>query len=103
MAAGVAVRRDFFAEKDAENGDRGADYGHGGFDRGPDCDIFAVVGEVCLPQLDYVDAFYDGADTGSVMTLVLRGFDEVGAVQETHAHGDADTDFLAGAHSQAPD
>lgn len=64
-AAGVAVARDFFSEEDAENRDRGTDDGDGGFDGGPDCDVFAVVGEVRLPELDDVHAFYDGADAGS--------------------------------------
>jgi len=59
------VRRYGFLEEDAENGDGSGDDGGCGFDTGPDGEFFAVVGEVFLAELDYVDAFYDGADTGS--------------------------------------
>ena len=59
------VRGYGFLEENAENGDGSGDDGGCGFDAGPDGEFFAVVGEVFLAELDYVDAFYDGADTGS--------------------------------------
>lgn len=71
-AAGVAVRGHLLAEEDAQDGNGSTDDGDGGFDGGPDRDVLAVVGEVCLPQLNYVGAFYDCADTGSVMLLVCE-------------------------------
>ena len=58
------VRRYGLFEEDAEDGDGSGDDGGCGFDAGPDGEFFAVVGEVFLAELDHVDAFYYGADTG---------------------------------------
>lgn len=69
-AARVAVRGYFLAEEDAQDGDGSANDSDGGFNGGPDRDVFAVVEEVGLPQLDHVDAFYDCANTGSVLLLM---------------------------------
>jgi hypothetical protein len=69
-AAGAVVRGDFLAEEDAQDGDGGADDGDGGFDGGPNCNVFAVVGEVGLPELDYVDALHDSTDSCSDFLLV---------------------------------
>lgn len=48
----IAVGRDFISEKDTQDGDRGADDGDRGFDHGPDCNVFAIVGEIGLTELD---------------------------------------------------
>lgn len=66
---GVAVGGDFLAEEDAQDGDGGTNDGDGGFNGRPDGDVFAVIGEVGLPQLNYVDAFYNRTDTGSGLQL----------------------------------
>ena len=66
VAARAVVGRDLLAQEDAKHGQRGANDGDGGFDRGPDDDVFAVVGEVGVPDLLDVDALNDGAEARSV-------------------------------------
>jgi len=74
------VGRYCFLEEDAEDGDGSGDDGGCCFDAGPDGEFFAVVGEVFLAELDYVDAFYYGADTGSgEVVLVLLFTSRVGS------------------------
>lgn len=63
--ARVAERRNFLLEEDTQNGDGSTNDGDGGFNSSPNCDVFAVVGEVGLAELDYIDAFYYCADTSS--------------------------------------
>jgi len=87
-----------FLEEDAEDGDGSGDDCGCGFDAGPDGEFFAVVGEVFLAELDHVDAFYYGADTGSggsrVSTAATLGSSAKDYLQYTHAHGDAHSNLL---------
>jgi hypothetical protein len=66
VAARAVVGRDLLAQEDAQHGQRGADDGDRGFDRGPDDDVFAVVGEIGFSDLLDVDALDDGAEARSV-------------------------------------
>lgn len=63
MRAGV--RSDLFFEEDAEDGDGCCYYSSGDFDNGPNCDVFAIVEEILLAELDYVHTFDYGAYTRS--------------------------------------